>query len=214
MPETPPENAASDATPPARSESFQRADPRFDTAGLNCHAGRVLDLSAGGMCLLIPWKQAPRVGDPETYIFGDGADEIRLMGTVRWVRPAGRMHRRAEVGVEFIGLTPAKRDGLRRLAVSGDPGVLRDADRPDVRDQVRVEYPNLYRMFGISPYASGEDIRRAYHILAKQLHPDRSKDPEAASHFAELNKAYTILRDKDLRARYDERLTREQQRAA
>lgn len=221
MPDTRPENAthatrsdraADEAT--ARTDNFQRADPRFDTAGLDCHAGRVLDLSAGGMRLLVPWKEAPRVGDPETYIFGDGADEIRLMGTVRWVRPAGRMHRRAEVGVEFVGLTPAKRDGLRRLAVSGDPGVLRDASDDTVRDKVRVEYPDLYRMFAVSPYASGDDIRRAYHILAKEVHPDRSKDPEAASRFAELNKAYSILRDKDLRAKYDERLAREQQRAA
>jgi hypothetical protein len=187
-----------------------RAEPRLDTTGLHCHAGRVLDMSGTGMRVLVPWKNAPRVGDPETYVFGDGTGEVKVLGTVRWVRPAGRLHKRAEVGVEFVGLTPAKRDALRRLAVSGDLDALRNAEA----DRVRVEYPDLYRLFGVSPYATDDDIRRAYHTVAKLIHPDHSTDPEAASRFAEINKAYAILRDRELRARYDERLAKAQQRRA
>jgi len=192
-----------------------RHEVRLSTAGLSCHAGHVLDMSGGGMRVLVPWASAPRVGDPETYVFGEGPDEIRLMGTVRWVRPAGRLHKRAEVGVEFVGLTQAKRDALRRFAVTGDGGAVRDAQHAETNnDRVRVEYPDLYRMFNLSPYASQEDIRRAYHRMAKDIHPDRSNDPEAESRFAEVNKAYKILRDRALRARYDQRLSDEQQRAA
>ncbi len=187
-----------------------RREPRLDTDGLACHAGRVLDLSGSGMRLLVDWKSAPSAGDPETYVFGDAAGEVRLMGTVRWVRPKGRLRRHAEVGVEFINLTPDKRDALRRMAVTGDPGTLRQPEA----DTVRVEYPDLYKLLGVSPYASEADLRRAYHAMSKDLHPDRSPDPEAAARFAELSKAYSILRDKDLRARYDDRLAREQQRAA
>lgn len=198
------------ADAPGTGGAINRGEARFDTDGLVCHAGRVLDMSGCGMRVLVPWKKAPRVGDPETYIFGEGADEVRLMGTVRWVRPAGRLHKRAQVGVEFVGLTPAKRDALRRLAITGDLQTLRSAEQ----DAVRVAYPDLYRMFGLSPYASQDDIRRAYRTLSKDWHPDRSPDPDAAARFAELNKAYSILRDKELRARYDERLQREQRRAA
>lgn len=182
-----------------------RGESRLDTRGLHCHAGRVLDMSGSGMRVLVPWKHAPRVGDPETYAFGRGGtddQEVRLLGTVRWVRPAGRLHKRAEVGVEFVGVSPAKRDALRRLAATGDLNTLREADA----DRVRVEYPDLYKLFGVSPWASDDDIRRAYHTIAKAVHPDHSTDPEAAARFAEFNKAYSILRDKQLRARYDERL--------
>ena len=194
-------------------EILKRGEARLDTGsggGLLCREGRVLDLSGGGMRLCMAWKHAPRVGDVGTYTFGEGAGEVALMGTVRWVRPAGRMRKRAEVGIEFVGLTPSKRDALRRLAISGDAGPLVDA----AKEQVKVGFPDLYRMFGVSVYASQEDLRRAYHALAKELHPDRSTDPDADSKFAELNKAYSILRDRELRARYDERLAAEQQRAA
>jgi hypothetical protein len=206
MPDTPDQTGA---------DILKRGEARLDTAGgggggLSCRAGRVLDLSGSGMRLCMAWKHAPRVGDVGTYTFGEGADEVGLMGTVRWVRPAGRLRKRAEVGIEFVGLTPAKRDALRRLAISGDAGPLADA----ARERVKVGFPDLYRMFGVSVYASQEDLRRAYHALAKELHPDRSTDPEADTKFAELNKAYSILRDRDLRARYDERLAAEQQRAA
>lgn len=193
-----------------------RVEARLDTDGLLCREGRVLDLSGGGMRLSMAWKEAPRVGDVATYTFGGGeagnggAEEVGLMGTVRWVRPAGRLGRRAEIGIEFVGLTPAKRDALRRLAVSGDAGPLADA----AKDRVRVGFPDLYKMFGVSVYASDSDLRRAYHALAKELHPDHSTDPDADTKFAELNKAYAVLRDRELRARYDERLAAEQQRAA
>ena len=198
------------APPEPVPDSVTRVEARIDAGNLSCHAGRVLDLSGSGMRLLVAWKNAPRVGEPEEYRFGEGADEVRVMGTVRWVRPAGRLYKRAEVGVEFVGLTPKRRDALRKMAITGDMSVLRDADQ----DKVRVGYPDLYRMLGVSPYASQEDIRRAYHQLSKQVHPDHSADPEAGAKFAELNKAYSILRDKEMRARYDERLAREQQRAA
>ena len=204
MPDTPDQTGA---------DILKRTEARLDTAaggGLLCRAGRVLDLSGSGMRLCMAWKHAPRVGDVGTYTFGEGAEEVGLMGTVRWVRPAGRMRKRAEVGIEFVGLTPAKRDALRRLAISGDAGPLVDA----AKERVKVGFPDLYRMFGVSVYASQEDLRRSYHALAKELHPDRSTDPDADSKFAELNKAYSILRDRDLRARYDERLAAEQQRAA
>ena len=187
-----------------------RSEPRFDAEGIACHAGRVLDISGAGMRLLVAWKDAPRVGDVESYAFGEGPETVKVMGTVRWVRPAGRLHKRAQVGVEFVGLSPSRRDALRRFAATGDFDALRAGEH----DAVRVEYPDLYKMFGVSAYASQDDIRRAYHALSKDLHPDKSPDPDAAARFAELSKAYSILRDKDLRARYDERLAREQQRAA
>jgi hypothetical protein len=196
--------------PPRRDHTQPRTEARLDTEGLTCREGLVLDLSGGGMRLSLAWADAPRVGDVGTYTFGEGENEVGLMGAVRWVRPAGRMRRRAEVGVEFIGLTPARREALRRFAVTGEPASLATPDN----DRVRVGFPDLYKLFGVSPYASQDDLRRAYHTLSKDLHPDRCPDAEAGARFAELSKAYAILRDKGLRAKYDERLAAEQQRVA
>lgn len=210
----------SDHTPESTAETTDtgyaaRNEVRMATKGLSCHAGNVLDMSGGGMRVVVPWKSAPRVGDPETYVFGEGPDEIRLMAIVRWVRPAGRLHKRAEVGVEFVGFSDSKRTALRRFAATGDGSpVIEQQNIEAGNDRVRVEFPDLYKIFHLSPYASQEDIRRAYHKLAKELHPDRSDHPEAESKFAEVQKAYSILRDRELRGKYDERLANEQRRAA
>ena len=49
-------------------------------------------------------------------------------------------------------------------------------------------------MLGIKPTASSEEVRHAYHLMAKKYHPDRFQDPEqqkaAQEKMTELNKAY------------------------
>jgi molecular chaperone DnaJ len=63
---------------------------------------------------------------------------------------------------------------------------------------------NYYRILGISPGASTEEVKRAYRRLAKELHPDRhSNDPAATAKFQALNEAHAVLSDPEARARYD-----------
>lgn len=63
---------------------------------------------------------------------------------------------------------------------------------------------DYYEILGISPDASDEAIKRAYRRVAMENHPDRNpNDPEAEERFKEASEAYSVLRDVDLRARYD-----------
>ena len=50
-----------------------------------------------------------------------------------------------------------------------------------------------YRILGLSPTASEEDIKKAYRNLAKQWHPDVNKSPEATEKFKKINQAYETL---------------------
>jgi molecular chaperone DnaJ len=59
---------------------------------------------------------------------------------------------------------------------------------------------DYYKILGVPPDASDEEIRKAYYRLAHKYHPDKGGDEKK---FKEINEAYRILSDKEKRAQYD-----------
>jgi DnaJ-class molecular chaperone len=60
-------------------------------------------------------------------------------------------------------------------------------------------------VLGVRPDASAQDIRRAFLVKARALHPDKNPDdPAATSKFQAVNEAYEVLKDPKLRSNYDQ----------
>jgi curved DNA-binding protein len=68
-----------------------------------------------------------------------------------------------------------------------------------------VQYKDYYKVLGVSKTASQSEIRKAFRALARQHHPDVSKDKKGAeAAFTDLNEAYEVLGDEEKRKKYDE----------
>jgi molecular chaperone DnaJ len=62
---------------------------------------------------------------------------------------------------------------------------------------------DYYEVLGISKGASESEIKSAFRRLARQYHPDVSKEEDAEEKFKEINEAYAVLSDQEKRAAYD-----------
>jgi molecular chaperone DnaJ len=62
---------------------------------------------------------------------------------------------------------------------------------------------DYYEILGVSRDADKEDIKRAYRRLARKYHPDVNKEEGAEERFKEINRAYEVLSEPEMRARYD-----------
>lgn len=67
-----------------------------------------------------------------------------------------------------------------------------------------MEFKDYYQTLGVKPDTPIQDIKRAYRKLARQYHPDVSKESNAESRFKEINEAWQVLGDEEKRAQYDQ----------
>jgi len=62
---------------------------------------------------------------------------------------------------------------------------------------------DYYEVLGVPRSASPEELKSAFRRLAREVHPDVNKAPDAEEKFKELNEAYAVLSDAEKRSIYD-----------
>lgn len=63
---------------------------------------------------------------------------------------------------------------------------------------------DYYKILGVSPQATLDEIKKAYRQLALKYHPDKNKgDKQAEEMFKKISEAYAVLSNPEKRAQYD-----------
>ncbi|MCE7974620.1 MAG: hypothetical protein DYG92_09925 [Leptolyngbya sp. PLA1] len=195
-----------------------RAGERFGVSGLSCPLGEVVDISASGMRVRFSGSAPLSKGATATIAVTNEGQSVRVTARVIWIRKGGLL-RANELGLQWVNVRPGIAAALVQLGRFGFVST-QDAtaapDSPPPRPEpassppvtARIEVEDLYAILGVPASATHEEIRRAFHTGAQLLHPDRNPSPEAAHRFAEISKAWKVLRDADLRERYDKLMAR------
>jgi curved DNA-binding protein len=68
-----------------------------------------------------------------------------------------------------------------------------------------VEFKDYYRVLGVTPKATDEEIKKAFRALARKYHPDVAKDKKMAEEkFKEINEANEVLSNPESRRKFDQ----------
>ena len=62
---------------------------------------------------------------------------------------------------------------------------------------------DYYELLGIARTADESEIKKAFRVLARRLHPDVSEEPDAEVRFREVSEAYEVLSNAETRQLYD-----------
>ncbi|KXS12110.1 TPR-like protein [Gonapodya prolifera JEL478] len=91
----------------------------------------------------------------------------------------------------------------------GQDGRAQDGMRRAQQAEKMAKRRDYYKILGVARTASKKEIKKAYRKLAQKYHPDKNDDAEGEARVAiekkmqELNAAYEVLVNDELRQRYD-----------
>lgn len=181
---------------------------RHRTRVVACELGAVVDLSKAGIRLACTAKPPVQVGSVLQLKLGFPKGSIIAPAQVRWLRRKGGLFKTQgyELGLQFYGLGSEATAALDSLARFGFESSSRDDGASSRNVHASVELPDYYKILGLTPLATSDQIRAAFREMSRKYHPDASRAPSSEGKFIQIQQAYQVLTDPEQRSSYDRRL--------
>ena len=188
-----------------------RKEERFPTNLLSTNMGAVQDISASGVRVRCKSVRAGvAVGQVVPLTIRSLQCQVVVQSRVVRVSRVWSLGNwgTTDVSFAFLDAKPALRAAIANLGRFGFiphlGGSAWDSASPsEAKPRRGRPLPDFYGVLGLTPTATPMDIRRAYHQLARQYHPDTTKDAQSVGMFEALSEAYMVLRDEQKRRVYD-----------
>ncbi len=188
-----------------------RKEERFQTNLLSTNLGEVVDVSGSGVRIRCNGRPGLTVGQVVPLTIRSPQCKVVVHSrVVRTGRGNAQEGRGQHASFQFLDAKPGLRAAIAHLGrfgfipnldYSGGENDTPSGGKRSIRP--RRKLADYYGMLGVGPRASADEIRRAYHQLAKQHHPDHTRDTESVGMFEALVEAYKVLRDPEQRKAYD-----------
>ncbi|XP_012453243.1 uncharacterized protein LOC105775258 isoform X1 [Gossypium raimondii] len=97
--------------------------------------------------------------------------------------------------IGFESLLDSKSQLVLEICSISTTNPIACSHRHHIEHLVKSPFIDWYRLLGVAEDAGSELIKRRYHKLALQLHPDKNKHPKADVAFKLVSEAYSCLSD-------------------
>jgi DnaJ-like protein/PilZ domain-containing protein len=195
----------------ADGQDPRRGAQRQSTDTLSCHLGEVLDISTTGVRVRCGSKPPFAEGAVSTITFNYNGGKLQVSVQERWRKRRG-FRGGYEIGMMYVRNSPNVLDAIASLvkfgflcpdAVAGERPKAQPKGKPKQKLRVSVNLPDYYAVLSIPHDADDEQVHTAYRQLARQYHPDTTKQPGTQERFISICEAYKILSDTEQRKTYD-----------
>jgi DnaJ-domain-containing protein 1 len=165
-----------------------------------------MDLSGTGVRVRKSGRPGVSVGQVVAVTLRSDQCHVTLKSRVVRIKRNGL--RECEIGLAFVEIRPGLRNALHHLARFGfipNLAAPRAGEEPQPEKKHKSAIPDYYGLLKISPNATDDQIRQAYHEAARKYHPDANRSADRVFMFEAVSEAYRILRDPPKRREYDQR---------
>lgn len=194
-------------------DNDRRCDERHENNALSCQIGDVVNISASGMKLKCEGKPPIKVGQTIDIKLDSGSQRVSVQASVIWIRRRG--FKSFLIGMKFVNIKNSLKAAIDSLGKFGyidleaaaqqkqpkSDGPGKNRSKPPIKATAKL--PDYYAILGVGHDATTSQIKKAYHNLVREYHPDSIKSDAFTAELTKVNEAYGILRNTKCRRTYD-----------